>query len=428
MAQGDQGPPEQQESFVDRYRLLLTLLIPAFLLGMGRGFTVPVLPTIAAETFGAGAAGAGLLVIAPMAGSTAATLPLGYLMDRIGRRSVLVAGPVLSAAAALLILRASTYAEFLTYLTLGGIAQQMWQIGRLAAIADSGALNRRGRQITSMAGVQRVGTLAGPLAGGIVGEFLGLRVPFLMFGIAAALAAIPMYTLMQETAPGVLARRRGEAPAGDAKPLRQFITWPILILFVAQFTANIGRGGAQGNGGPYLIFATYTYGIGPAALGTVIFAMALAGLPIVLMGGQIMDRMGRKRTIVPAAGFLSLGLGMMTVTAAFNLAFGYFVTAFVVINLAISLMAGSMQTLSSDVAPPEARGRFFGLIRLIGEGGSLTNPSLFSLAVLLGGEGAGYPVAFGIFSASAAITSLFVARLIRETLTREEPAPQSVNP
>ena len=415
------GPvPEQpaRQSFRDRYRTMLTLMLPAMLLGLGRGFTVPVLPALALE-FDANVAAAGLMVIAPMLGSLAVTLPTGYLIDRVGRRRLLVVAPALTSLSAFLVLRAASYPELLAYLTLGGIAQQMWQMSRLAAIADSSAQNRRGRQITGMASAGRLGTLMGPLFGGIIGELLGVRVPFAIYGAAAALAVAPMYFFMPETSPTVLARRRGESGSGEPEASwSTLITFRVAVLFLAQYLANVGRGGAIGHGGVFLIFAAYTFDTGPAALGVIGTGVAIFGIPIMLASGQVMDRFGRKRQIVPAAIAVGTGLGLMAATAAAGLSFTVFVVAFVWINLGVSAMAGSMQTIGTDVAPPGARGKFFGVIRLVAGAGSLTNPAVFSVSTAVVVGSGGFATAFGIMSAAALLTALVVGVLVRETLER----------
>ncbi len=403
-----------------RHQLLFSLLVPAMLLGMGRGFTIPVLPLIAKDEFGAGVAMATFVIIAPMVGSVIATLPTGYLIDRIGRRQVLIASPLITAVSSFLVFRATSFGEFLTYLTLAGIAQQMWQMSRLAVIADTGPQDQRGRQITGMAGVQRIGALGGPFLGGIVGEIFGLRVPFLLFGVASLLAAVPSYLLIRETAPTVLARRRGDT-LGEAidTSWSKLLTRPVLTLFTAQFFANVGRGGAQGNGGPYFIFAVFAYGIGPAALGSISLAAGITGIPIMIGAGQIMDRWGRKWTIVPAALLLGIGIVAMTVTAGLELPFAFFVAAFIWINMAVSMMAGSMQTLGSDIAPAEARGKFFGVNRLIAEGGTLTNPASFSIVTALVAGAAGFAGAFSIMAGGAFLSAAMVAFQLKETLHRE---------
>jgi MFS family permease len=394
--------------------------MPALLLGIGRGFTIPVVPIIAKDEFGATVAAASLMIVAPMVGAVLATLPTGYLIDRIGRRKMLIAAPLLTSASAFLVWRATSYSELLVYMTIGGIAQQMWQMSRLAAIADIGQQNQRGRQITGMAGVQRFGTLIGPLAGGVVGEVFGLRVPFIAYGVMALFAAVPSYMLIKESAPTVLARRVGRSADDDGVDTswKALLTFPVLVLFAAQFMVNVGRGGAQGNGGPYFIFAAYAFGTGPATLGALSFATGLIGVPVTISAGHIMDRFGRKRTIVPASVLLGAGLGFMSAVALAGLGFGYYVVAFVVINLAVSLMAGSMQTLGSDIAPPQARGKFFGLNRLIAEGGSLTNPASFGMVTALVAGSGGFGASFAIMGGAALVASLMVAGLLRETLQR----------
>ncbi len=415
------GPVAEQPeplSFRDRYRTLFTLMLPAMLLGLGRGFTIPVLPSLALE-FDANVAAAGLMVIAPMLGALAVTLPTGYLIDRIGRRRLLIVAPAITSISAFLVLRAASYPELLAYLSLGGIAQQMWQMSRLAAIADSSVQNRRGRQITGMASAGRAGTLMGPLLGGLIGELLGVRVPFAVYGVAAALAVVPMYAFMPETSPTVLARRRGET--GTDEPNASWstlLTFRVGTLFLAQFLANVGRGGAIGHGGVFLIFAAYTYGTGPAALGVIGTAVGILGIPIMLTSGQVMDRFGRKRQIVPAAVAVGTGLALMGATAAAGWSFTVFVVSFVWINLGVSAMAGSMQTLGTDVAPEGARGRFFGVIRLVAGAGSLANPAVFSVSTAVVAGSAGFATAFGIMAGAALLTALVVGTLVRETLQR----------
>lgn len=427
-------PPDEQEAqastdeakpatgmrrWAERNEALVSLLLPAFLLGMGRGFIVPVLPLIAID-FGAGAAGAGLMLFVPMLGGVIVSLPTGYLMDRIGRRKLLIASTLLLSLSALLVLQASSFTEILIYLGINGLAQQMWQMTRLTVIADSSTQNRRGRMITGMAGVNRAGTLLGPLAGGAIAELFGLRMPFLVFGIAALLATVPSYLFVRETAPAVLARRRGDTAAAQVDiSWARLITKAVVVLFAAQFMANVGRGGVQGQGGIYVAYAAFAYGLDALALGGISSAMGIIGIPVTLMAGQVMDRFGRKRTIVPASALLAVGLWVMGGVAWGELGLPFFILGFITINLAVSFMAGSMQTLGSDVAPAAARGKFFGVNRLIAEAGSATNPGIFTLSVALIAGAGGFTVAFASMGGFAISASLLIAFVLRETLRKD---------
>lgn len=411
-------PARGMRGWAERNQTLVSLLVPAFLLGVGRGFIVPVLPLIAID-FGAGATGAGLLIFVPMLGGVIVSLPTGYLMDRIGRRKLLILSTLLLSASALLVLRASSFAEILVYLGINGLAQQMWQMTRLTVIADSSAQNTRGRMITGMAGVNRAGTLLGPLAGGAI-ALIDLRLPFLFFGIFALLATVPSYLFVRETAPAVLARRRGDTAAAEVDvSWARLITRPVLVLFTAQFMANVGRGGVQGQGGIYVAYAAFAYGLDSLALGGLSSAMGIVGVPVTLMAGQVMDRFGRKRTIVPASALLAVGLWTMGGVAWGELGLPFFVLGFIVINLAVSFMAGSMQTLGSDVAPAAARGKFFGVNRLIAEAGSASNPGIFTLAVAVIAGAGGFTVAFVSMGGFAISASLLIGLVLRETLRRD---------
>jgi len=294
-------------------------------------------------------------------------------------------------------------------------------MSRLATIADSARPSERGRQIAGMSSAQRVGNMGGPFLGGLLGEFLGLRVPFLVFAALAALAVVPSYYLIKETAPAVLARRSGTKMAETDTSWKTWLTRPVLMLFAAQFFANVARGGVYGNGGTYFVFLTFAYGVGPAVLGSVLLGTGLLGIPITLFSGEVMDRFGRKRQIVPAAITLGLGISFMSVTAALSLSLGVFIAAFAWINIGISMMAGTMQTLGADIAPEEARGKFFGVSRLVAEGGSLMNPVSFgAMTSAIAGAG-GFAGAFAITAAAAFVTSNVVGFGLRETLRKDAP-------
>ncbi len=369
------------------------------------------------------------MVIAPMAGGVLSTLPTGYIIDRFGRRVTLIGAPLLSSVSAFMVFfAANSYLEFLLYLTMGGVAQQMWQMSRLAAIADSVRSSERGRQITSMSSVQRIGNMGGPFLGGILAELLGLRVPFLVFGVLAALAVIPSYFLIKETAPSVLARRTGTKTPETDTAWKTLLTRPVITLFAAQFSANIARGGAQGTGGTYFIFLAFAYGQGPAMLGSVMLGSGVLSIPIMMFSGQIMDRYGRKRQIVPAAVMLGLGLSFMATTAAMELPLVAFIAAFIWINIGVSMMAGTMQTIGADIAPADARGKFFGVNRLIAEGGSLMNPVIFGVVTGLVTGGAAFAGAFGVMAVSAFLAANLIGFGLRETLHKDSPPSEKSSP
>jgi hypothetical protein len=69
-------------------------------------------------------------------------------------------GPIVTALASFLIVGAHSFPELLVYRFIGGVAAQMWMLGRLAIVADTGADTQRGRQITGMHAMDSTGRIA----------------------------------------------------------------------------------------------------------------------------------------------------------------------------------------------------------------------------------------------------------------------------
>ena len=393
---------------------LLSLYVPAFILSLGTGIAAPAIP-IFAKSFGVSFGVASLIIIVHSVGELLSTLPTGYLVDRIGRRKIVLAGPLLTAVASFLVATARSFPQLLLYRFLGGWATQMWMLGRLVVIADTSRQQQRGRQITGMVSVQRTGMLMGPVLGGLAAAAWGIRVPFLIHGALAVLSVIPSFTLLRESAPARPAPKApGAASARGPGSLAALLVFPVLALLVAQFFTNMARGALQGGGGSLFLYATYAYGSGPATLGILGTAGAILGIPITLTAGYIMDRFGRKATIVPGSALLGAGMLFIAVGIPLHAPFLVYATGFVWVTLAMSLMAGSMQTLGTDIAPPDARGRFFGVVRLVSHIGGVLSPVVFALL----SEGVSFTAAFLFLASTGFTASLVVALLIKETLQK----------
>jgi MFS family permease len=159
-----------------------------------------------------------------------------------------------------------------------------------------------------------------------------------------------------------------------------------------------------------------------ATLGVLASVNAVAGVPIGFAAGYIMDRFGRKKTIVPGFSLIFATTVFVTSTALFQLPFEVFAVAYFLFNAALALAGGSMQVLGSDLAPAYARGRFFAILRLAGEGGTTLSPVLLAgLATIH------YALAFGVLSLAALGVVLIIGLGLRETVNLERPPAVSTS-
>ncbi|MDA1035548.1 MAG: MFS transporter [Chloroflexi bacterium] len=417
------GPEQQQRKGWIDMNMLLSMHLPAIAIGFGLGATVVVIPELSKESFDATLVMVISVFVFQQLGQAVAPIPTGYLIDKIGRRKMLLAGPFVIAASSLLIVMSivmdGSFNEILIYRFFGGIGEQMWLLSRITVIADTGGSQQRGKQITSMFGVQQIGNLSGPIAGGALSVAFGFWVPFALHAFIVVAAVIPSFYVVKETMhrPGAAAVAAGPRAAGSVErsPLtkKDLLTPPIPQVFAAQFLANVTRGGIFG-GGVIVTYASFAFDMGELEIGFLRSTMAFVGIPIVFGAGFIMDKYGRKYTIVPGLMLSGIAMFFLAATDAFDVGVSVFISAFILVHLAVSLISGNMQTLGTDVAPPHARGSFFGVSRQIAQAGSLLSPVSFGLLQALS-----YTVAFTFLGGAAVLASLVVLLGVPETLKKE---------
>ncbi|HZR98880.1 MAG TPA: MFS transporter [Chloroflexota bacterium] len=408
--------PEAPSGGESRHQLVLSLYLPAFILGLGTSIAAPAIP-VYARSFDVSFGVAALVLVANGLGSAAATLPIGYLLDRIGRRKIVLAGPLLTALTSFLVAAAQSFPELLIYRFIAGWALQMWVLGRLAMITDRGG-DRRGRQITGLYGMDSAGRLLGPAVGGFAAAAWDIRVPFILYGVLALVAIIPSFRLVRETQTDAAAPARGErADGGGRLALATFLAWPLLVLFAIQLLASLTRGAIWG--GTLDLFVVYAYGVGPEVLGVLVTATSAIGVPITFAAGHLMDRFGRKATLVPGLALLSGGLISMAAIAYLGLSLAVYAASLFWVRAALSITSGSMQVLASDNAPAEARGRFLGAWRLIAEIGQVLSPVTFAGMA----DALGFAAAFGFLGCTSLGAAVLLGVGVRDTKRQVARAP-----
>ena len=414
--------PERTNTRVFSRDNFLSIYLPAITLSLGTGIAAPALPVFA-RTFNVDTVAASWVFAIHILGNMFMTLPTGILLDRIGRRKIILAGPILVAATSLMVAFAQSFPELLIYRFLGGCAQAMWMLGRLAMISDTGGDRQRGRQITGMVGMETAGRLAGPAVGGFLAAAWGIGAPFIAHAVFALLAIIPSFKLLKETAPNAVGRRGGHAaaedhPAASRAVLTALVAGPVLAFFLAQFLASLTRGTLFG--GTIHLYPVYHYGVGPEAIGVISTIGTAIGLPIVFSTGAIMDKFGRKMTIVPGFTILAVMFGIITWTSVAGLPFEAYAVAYFFMHIGQNLTSGNMQVIGSDIAPANFRGRFFAVWRLINEAGSLVSPLIFGFLA----TNQGYPAAFVFLAAASGVTALVLAFLVKDPLKHKPSEPQ----
>jgi MFS family permease len=381
----------------------LSTYLPALVLAIGTGIALPAIPTLA-KTYAVSFGMASGIVTAFVLGNVVGTIPSGWLIDRFGNRVVLISAPLITSVTSFAIFFSDNFTELLILRFLTGMAAQMWQMARLAAISYGAAPSQRGRLVSWMFGMDSTGRLAGPIIGGFIAASWGPRAPFLIFAAMALIALVPTSTFGKDTP----RQRKSDKKAARTMSLRNVIM-PRLVYFGVALFAGMTRGPL--NADLLHLYAAFAYNLGPAQIGYLATAASCLSLPIGFTGGWIMDRFGRKRTMVPGFTGVTIAMALLAVSAYAHLSLTWYVGLFLLGVATQALTGGSVQTVGADVAPAEARGTFLGIWRFTGQGGVALGPIIFALVA----DQVDYGTAFIFTSSCAAVVAFLLIRYVPET-------------
>ena len=385
--------------------LVWTVYAPSFLLSVGQGILIPVLPGYAKEEMAATVALVGVVIAARYFGTMIFDVPAGIMVTRLGMRRTMIAGVVLFGAAAVWSGLSPNLTSLLAARVLAGISFALWAISRHSYIATTVPIDVRGRALALFGGISRLATILGPLIGGLLAEFAGIRVPFYAQATVAAMTLgmiiVTTRNMVEPAQPGtrpnvfrelggvVSRHRRDFATAGVASVMLQFVRAG------REFMIPVWGG---------------EIGLGKDLIGYIVTLSFVVDSMLFPLVGYSMDRWGRKSTGIPAFFVLALAMALIPLTGSFGAL------------LAVGLLAGFGNGLSSgfvlimgvDLSPRDNPGEFLGVWRLISDTGGAGGPVIIGSIAQV--------VTLGVASVATAgvgvIGALMLIFVVRETMDR----------
>lgn len=347
---------------------LFVISVSTVIVMAGQGVVAPILPLFA-ESFGVSAAVIGLSLSVFGAARLLLNVPLGIVADRWGRRPVLIAGPVVTAASMLGAATSPDILAFLLWRFVGGAGSAMYMTGAQIYVADISTGANRGRNIATNQGALLLGVSVGPAVGGIVAEAFGFRAPFYVVGGTTLLAAVHAWLRLPETrpaaGPGVAAPSQRTRPALRLLGSRDFaaVSFVCFVLFLAR---------TAGQQALMPLHATDELGVSPGGLGLAFTVIALLNLAALAPSAIISDRFGRKWAIVPSGCVAAAGLILVAVSANET----HFLAAAGLFGIGLSMAGPAPAAYAADIAPPQLRGLALGIFRSVGDLGATIGPTV----------------------------------------------------
>lgn len=282
---------------LDRKNIIFLLVSAAILMDMMvYSLVIPVLPSYASR-LGADTVTIGVIFGAFSIALLVFSIPFGLLSDTVGRRIFMVLG-MLTLAATNVVFAVSNDVNVLigARLLQGMSGAATWSAG-LALLADTFGPEERGRRLGLAMAVMSIGTLIGPVVGGILYDNLGYAPTFILPSVLPCVVGLSFLAVREppRRAPRVPIRER-LAPFLKAPGASLVLT---LTIVVSAITYGIVE--------PYMpVFMYDAFMATSTMIGLAFGAMALLSIVSLPLIGKLYDARGGR--ILIAAGLICSAL------------------------------------------------------------------------------------------------------------------------
>lgn len=361
-------------------------VLTEFAMCLSIGMLLAVIPVYADDDLGVGSFGVAVAVAAVSPMLLVSQPIVGRVGDRRGRRILIVGGGLVAGASVLGYALTDSLGGLVALRLFTGVGEAMLLVGAATVVTDLAPANRRGEALSLYSLGLWGGLALGPLLGEAVLGDGRFQAVWLLAG-ACCLAAAGLGLTLPETG-------GRKAAADDWSPLiHPAAIGPgiVLALMVLGFAA-LGTFGAL-----------YARELGLDGGGAVFLTYAAVILATRVVGRQIPDRLGAKRTSSTALVLLAAGL---LVIGLWNVPAGLFVGT-VIVGLGHALAFPSLMTLAVNAAPAGERSSVVGTFTAFTELGFLVGAlTLGAVASVVGYDGV-----FVVCAAGPLLGALVLMRL-----------------
>lgn len=328
--------------------------------------------------------------------------PAGFLVDRIGARSVLIGGLILGASALAGAAMASSFTVFLVMFAFAGAGNAVYHPADYALLSGRVSAPRMSNAYSVHIFSGFAGTAVAPATLLLFAEWFGWRGAFtiaalLGFAVAAAIGLFGSALGGRDThAPSALRQANGA-------DWRILLTTPVLLNFCVFLMIALINTAVQN----YSVVALEAlHGLSLATAATALSAFLMLGALAVLVGGFLSARTDRQ-DMVATIGFTIYGAAILVV-AIFDVGAGATVALMGLSGFFLGLLMPARDLIVRAVTPPGAFGKVFGFVTTAFNVAGIVAPPIFGWMMDTGNPRA-LLIAAGITGLLAAPTVLVTA-------------------
>ena len=234
----------------------------------------------------------------------AAAAPLaGIVGDRYARKSVIIGGLIFWSAITVATALSTRYSHLVICRALEGLGEAFYFPASMSMLSDYHGTDTRSRAMSIHQSSVYAGTIAGGTVAGVMGQSMGWRSSFYLFGTLGTMLGLALIVWLREPA-------RSESPSQGSSPVAGIATilkTPMVLILIAVFI------GANFVASIVLTwmpsFLNRKFGMSLAAAGfSSTFYLQIASVLGVISGGVLADRLARRR---PGGRMTTQAIGLM---------------------------------------------------------------------------------------------------------------------
>jgi MFS family permease len=298
-------------------------------------------------------------------------LPVGFLVDRIGSRRMLVFALIVTGLAFLSFAVAPSYPRLLLMMAFVGLSNSVFHPADYAILSARIAPARLGRAFSVHSFAGFIGTAVAPVTMLAIVAAAGLNIGFALVGILALTVALPL-SLARRVDSTVLRKHTGEPASGRRDGLTSILTPSILAL--TGFFALLSLSGS-GISNFSVVALTSAFGTPLSVASLALTGYLTAQAFGVLAGGFVAD-LTRRHAEVAALGY-GVNACIVLVIGTIGLGAAPLIAAMAIAGFLGGMIMPSRDMLVRAAAPPGAIGRTFGVVTAGFNIAGMVGPLLF---------------------------------------------------
>jgi DHA1 family multidrug resistance protein-like MFS transporter len=374
---------------------LLVICLAQFCVFFGMNLVNPVLPQYIAS-FTASYTMVGVVLSSFGISRIFIEIPGGRLMDRVGRKPIIVLGYALVAASHVLAGFARTALELSVSRMLLGIGSALILSASRIYVTEISTKDQRLRNLSLFQGTSSIAGIIGPTLGGLIADSIGIRSNFFISTIISIIGVLLVFNIKADISTArVTTRSRHQGPSllDSVRDLR------IIAISAACFMIFFFYSSIKSTLLP--LYSAQILGLSSFEIGLVFSLLSMITVVGLLFFTHQLEAKLSRTMLLPLS-LLICAIAIVLVSLSSDL---LTLAAFIIpLGIGLSILQPTPWTMISDYTHPGHRGVTMGVARTIADTGHLIGPPMVGWLIDLGQPLTAFYIVAGVLGSVSLLT------------------------